>query len=131
MSKISQEKRKSPRYCISQLLKVSPLQEEYLWAQARDFSTEGFSAYANDAIEPLTPIYAMIDLHPGTLSDESQEQVRTIRFEGYVAWATMLDGRCEFGTTITKISAADRAALSAWLADSSEVPHGGSCQDKD
>lgn len=111
------ERRGSTRYCVNQLIKVSAMQEEYLWASAKDISIDGFSALSASPLETLTPIFAMLELKGLAGTDESI----SIQIEAFVAWSTMEGDECEFGATFTKIKKKDRALLETWLANQGEA----------
>lgn len=119
------ERRGSTRYCVNQLIKVSALQEEYLWASAKDISIDGFSAISSSPLETLTPIFAMLELKGVDGPDSSV----SIQIEAFVAWSTMTADQCEFGATFTKIKKKDRAMLESWLASQGTADGKGGCND--
>ena len=105
------DRRAAPRYCVNQLIRVSALQEEYLWASARDISVTGFSAMSSSPLDPLTPIFALLELEDA----EGPGQPASIQVEGFVAWSRQGDQGWEFGTTFSRIRQKDRNLLTRWL----------------
>ena len=102
------EKRGDRRFKINQLIGYFPNREEYLWAEGLNLSRGGISCSSAQAIDPLTNVYVMIGV-PGASGE------RLIRCEGYVAHSQMVEGRCQFGIRIEKISEDDRPYLEAYI----------------
>lgn len=105
---VDTERRKSPRFKISQMIGYFPNREEYLWAEGIDISRGGISCISKSPIDPLTNLYLM-------LSIPSSEGECLIRCEGYAAHSRMKDGQCHFGVRITRIEDEDRERLDAFI----------------
>ena len=98
-----------------------PGREEYLWAEGVDLSREGLRCISNEAVDPLTNLFLMLELTDG-------EKMITIRCEGFVRHARMEDGRCHFGVKIEGMSQEDRQHFEAHL---SALESAHRCEDRE
>jgi hypothetical protein len=104
-----EEKRKTPRFKIKQLIGCHGDREEYLWAEGIDISLGGISCRAKAPIATMTNLFVMV-----SVPDPEGEHL--VRLEGYVAHSEMEEGFCRFGVKISRIYDEDRPYLEDYLA---------------
>lgn len=97
---MKQERRKSPRFVIRQMIRLGEGREEYLWAKSLNLSKVGLGCITNKSLQPLDRIFGMITLH-------TEEEEKIINFEGYVVRSRPLDSGYELGIAFTEIDPAD------------------------
>ncbi|HOX33217.1 MAG TPA: PilZ domain-containing protein [Spirochaetales bacterium] len=105
-----EEKRKSPRFKINQLIAYLPNREEYLYAEGLDLSRGGMKCRSSQLVEPMTNLFMMLKLpQPGA-------EMRTVQCEGYVSHARMDGPSCVFGVTINSVFEDDKAFFDSYMA---------------
>jgi hypothetical protein len=112
-----EEKRKSPRFKIKQIIAYLPNREEYVYAEGIDISRGGMKCRSPECIEPMTNLFMMLKLP----SECSADGMRTVQCEGYVSHATMEDGKCVFGVRINSVYEADRPFFESYLSSLENV----------
>lgn len=111
------EKRKSPRFKMKQLIGFQANVEEYLWAEGVDISPLGISCFSNEPIDPNTNVFFML-----SLSHEGGES--SVRGEGYVLRSEKVGDRYRFGIKIDHIFDQDKANFQTFLESLEEETEG-------
>jgi len=92
---MNEERRASPRFSVKQFIDISYGDEKYINVQALDLSQGGFACQASVPLEPLTPIYVLLELH----RDSGQKE--TFEVDAYIAHSRMENGKCIAGVCFT------------------------------
>lgn len=113
-----EEKRKSARFKLNQLLACTTEGEEFRRADAIDLSKGGVKCSSAQPIEPMTSVYLILKVPKADGTGE-----RDINCEGYVSHSCMTEGKCVFGIRFTGIEEEGKADFDVFLASlASETP---------
>jgi hypothetical protein len=103
-----EEKRKSTRFKINQLIAYLPNREEYLYAEGIDLSRGGVRCSSAQGVDTMTNVFLMVKV-------PAPEGERLVRCEGYVSHSRMEAGKCIFGVRISEVYADDKPFFEAYL----------------
>ena len=97
MSKSEQERRRSPRYVLHQLVSLGFAREKYIRAEAVNISTHGIGCMSDSAVDLYTRVFIM-------LQGEPSEEHPPISCEGIVVRCQKVkDGEYDLGIEFTDI----------------------------
>lgn len=99
-----EERRKSPRFTIDQLIELSFDREQFIPTRIVDLSTEGFSCRVSEAVEPLVRVFAMVRLENGS-------DFLTISSEGVVVHCRRDGDEFRIGVEWSELGGEARAAI--------------------
>jgi len=111
---MNEEKRKHPRFYVSQLVNIEFGKETFIDAQGLNISHGGIYCRTNALIEPLTRVFIMLDLN-------FDGKVLTIRTEGVVVHSAMNNNQCFTGIEFMPLCNEDENVLKDYINFLSEM----------
>lgn len=104
------DRRKSERFRLNQLIDVGFGREDFVYAEGRDISATGIGCETTHPVDPSTHMYMMFQVGP-------QHDRTTIQCEGVVTRCTSVDhDKYDIGIEFTEMQDRDRVTLIAYLA---------------
>ena len=110
MSKI-EEKRRSERFKLNQLIKLSFGKETFVQSEGINISENGLSCKTAEYVEPYTELYLLFTI-------PLDNQPKEISGEGVVVWSKDEKGKYTIGVEFTYLSEEDLDSLTNYLKNS-------------